>query len=91
MEKFIYKTSGLFIRKFRRSKKYSLEYTAIKTGISKSKICKMENGQQEIDIVSLFKLSELYDISAGGFWSLVEQEYYLKGFLKVGDKKIFYK
>ena len=90
MEKFIYKTSGFFIRQFRHSKKYSLHYAATQTGISKSKICKMENGQQEIDIVSLFKLTMLYDISVGAFWNLVEVEYYMKN-TPQGNKKTLHK
>lgn len=90
MEKFIYKTSGYYLRKFRRSKEYSLDNVATETGISKSKICKMENGQQEIDIVSFFKLTMLYDISVGAFWNLVEVEYYMKN-TPQGNKKTLHK
>lgn len=70
--------AGTQIKSIRNSKNYTLDYVAFKIGIHKSKLCKIENGQQLVDVHTVFLLCNFYEVSIGTFMTSVENEYIKK-------------
>lgn len=70
--------AGAQIKRLRIDKNYTLDYVAYKTGINKSKLCKIENGQQLLDIYTIFLLCKFYEMSTSNFISCVENDYIYK-------------
>ena len=58
----IYKRIGFNIMKQRRLKGWTQEQLAEKSGVSRSRISKMENGKENFNIESLFLIAQSLEI-----------------------------
>lgn len=70
--------AGTQIKRLRIEKNYTLDYVSFKTGINKSKLCKIENGQQLLDVYTIFILCNFYKIPTSDFITNIENDYLKK-------------
>ena len=77
----IYIRIGFNLMKQRRLKGWTQEQLAEKSGVSRSRISKMENGKENFNIESLFLIAQSLEIDFIELLKWVEKSY-LGGFMK---------
>ena len=75
---------GNRLKKLRHDTGYSQQNVADKLGISKSKYCRIEANEAQLDTEELKKVLELYTISADDFWGgnfqFIVEKFFLRSF-----------
>lgn len=66
---------GSLMKQIREGQNLGLKYAALESGICLSKLSKIENGRQLLDMISLCELCKVYDIAPGAFTSIVGAQY----------------
>jgi transcriptional regulator with XRE-family HTH domain len=66
---------GSLIKEIREGQNIGLEYAASVSGICTSKLSKIENGYQLLDMIALCELCKVYDMEPGAFISIVGTQY----------------
>jgi transcriptional regulator with XRE-family HTH domain len=74
MKKYIIMLCGISIKKLRTDKGFKFEYVSMVLKLDKTKLSRIENGQQAPDPETLFKLCNFYNTSVSGFWCDIELE-----------------
>jgi transcriptional regulator with XRE-family HTH domain len=67
MQKFITSLCGSSFKRLRKERGHKFEYVAMALKIDKTKLSRLENGQQYPDPETLFRLCFFYDVSVTGF------------------------
>lgn len=70
----LFKATGLAIKKLRQEKGLSLNIFSFENDLQKSLISRLENGQNEPKMLSLWKIAEALDIKMSDFIKEVEKQ-----------------
>ncbi|MCA6451191.1 MAG: helix-turn-helix transcriptional regulator [Chitinophagaceae bacterium] len=66
---------GSLMKEIRESQNIGIKYAAMESGIAISKLSKIENGHQLLDMITLYELCKVYDIDPGAFATIVGNQY----------------
>lgn len=80
------------IKQIRLEKNFSRDYMAKRLGISTSQYANIENEQQELTLIRLVQLSEIFNINPTHFFEEIVYDNYIKDNLQLDvlNKKINY-